>query len=189
MTDNASRAGAAPGRIAAAFRLIDRMSAILAAAAAAALVLLVVNIAIDVVGRTLFQAPLVATLEMTSYWWMPGLTLLAFAYTEVRQDHIKVTILLDALPPRMRQIVEGSFGVLTILLLAALAWYTLADALQSAHIGQTTPSTPPVAIWPFKFAAAAGIAMLCLQVAATTLRHFLGVLPRTGGPDGEADRP
>ncbi len=188
ISDNGSRPGVAGGRIAALLRLIDRMSSVLAIAAAAALALLVLNVTVDVIGRTLFRTPYPSTLEMTSYWWMPGLTLLAFAFTELRQDHIKVTILLDALPLRMRQIVEGSFGILTILLLIALAYFTLVEALNSARIEETTPSSPPVAIWPFKFAAVAGIAMLCLQVAASTLRHFLGELPKKNELDSEADQ-
>lgn len=164
------------------------MSSVLAVAAAAALVLLVLNVTVDVIGRTVFHAPYASTLEMTSYWWMPGLTLLAFAFTELRQEHIKVTILLDALPLRMRQVVEGTFGILTFLLLIALTYFTLVEALNSAAIGETTPSSPPVAIWPFKFAAVAGVAMLCLQVAASTLRHFLGELPKKNELDNEADQ-
>ena len=166
------------GGIATVLRAIDRLSDFCAIGAALALALLVINVAIDVVGRTYFHAPFPGTLEMTSYWWMPGLVLLAFAFTEKKQEHIKVTILLDALPPRFRQIVEGSFGLITTGLLIALTYYTMIDALRSANLGQTTPSTPPVAIWPFKFVAVAGVAMLCLQAAATTLRYFLGLLPR-----------
>ena len=45
-----------------------------------------------------------------------------------------------------------------------------------------------VAIWPFKFAAVAGIAMLCLQVTASTVRHFLGELPKKTELDNEADQ-
>lgn len=167
--------------------LIDRLSNLAAIGAAVALVLLVVNVAIDVIGRTLFHSPLPGTLEMTSYWWMPGLVLLAFAYTERKQEHIKVTILLDALPPRLRQIVEGTFGLLATALLVALAYFTLTDALRSGSMGQTTPSSPPVAIWPFKFVAFVGISLLCLQVGATAVRYFLGHLPDTGATDSEAD--
>ncbi len=159
-------------------RLIDRTSGAVAILAGLAVVLLIVTVTIDVVGRTLFRSPLAGTLEMTAYWWMPMITLLAFAFTEKGQEHIKVTILLDALPLRMRQLVEGSFGLLTIALLLLLAWFALQEALYAAEIGKTTPSRPPVTVWPFYFVAVAGIGLLALQVVATTWRCFAGLPAR-----------
>jgi TRAP-type mannitol/chloroaromatic compound transport system permease small subunit len=168
-------------------RAIDRMSDIFAFGAAAALILLAVNILIDVIGRAFLNMPLRGTLEYTENWWMPALTLLAFAFTEKHQEHIKVTILLDSLPLRMRQLIEGSFGVLAVLLLMGLTWYTITAGLESAAYGQTTAGRPPVAIWPFKLLAAIGVAMLTLQVAATTLRQFLGRMPTARHLDTDAD--
>lgn len=156
-------------------RAIDRLSDLVAVFAGLGVALLIVNITIDVVGRTLFRAPLAGTLEMTAYWWMPMITLLAFAFTEKGQEHIKVTILLDALPLRMRQLVEGTFGLLATALLLILAWYSLHEALYAASIGKTTPSRPPVTVWPFYFVAVGGVGLLALQVAATTYRCFAGL--------------
>lgn len=175
------------GRLVAVLRLIDRMSALLAIGAAAALLILAATVIVDVAGRSFFNRPLTGALEMTAYWWMPMLVLLAFAYTECRQEHIKVTILLDTLPPRMRRVVEGCFGVVATGLLIALAWHAWGEALDSAAVGQTTASSPPVAVWPFKFLAPLGVGMLALQVAATTVRHFLGLVPEHHAFDNDAD--
>lgn len=168
-------------------RMIDRSSGAMAYVAAAAVVLLAINITIDVVGRTVFHAPLVGTLEVTAYWWMPTLTLLAFAFTEKHQEHIKVTSLLDSLPPRMRQIVEGIFGVIATLLLVALTYYTFREAMVGAALQKTTASKPPVPIWPFMFVAVAGVGMLALQTAASSYRYFAGHLPAKNEFDSEAD--
>lgn len=168
-------------------RLIDRLSDILAFGAAAGVVLLVVNVFIDVAGRKLFNTPFPGTLEHTTFWWMPMLALLAFGYTEKRQEHIKVTILLDALPPRMRQIVEGVFSLLATGLLLGMTYYSWFEAMKSYGYQQVTPSDPPVAIWPFKFVAVAGMGMIALQMAATTIRYFAGTLPDTADHDTEAD--
>lgn len=167
-------------------RLIDRMSIVFTYGATIGLVLLALTIFVDVVGRTFFNAPLPGTLETTAYWWMPMLTLLAFADTERRQEHIKVTILLDALPARLRRYVEGSFGLLATGLLIALTYYTLVDALESAGYREVTASSPPIAIWPFKFVAVAGIGMITLQIAATTYRHFAGLYQQKDTSESEA---
>ena len=158
-------------------RAIDRLSGAVAYLAAAAIVFLVISVFIDVIGRKFFNTPFTGTLEMTANWWMPTLTLLAFAFTEQMQEHIKVTILLDALPLRMRQLIEGWFSLVAMLLMIALAWFALQDALKSAAYGQTTASTPPIVIWPFKFVAVAGVTLLALQFAATSYKYFAGVLP------------
>lgn len=174
-------------KLPAVIRVIDRMSIISTYGATIGLVMLALTICVDVIGRAFFNSPLPGTLETTAYWWMPVLILLAFADTERRQEHIKVTILLDALPPKMRGIVEGTFGILATVLLMALAYYTLLDALKSANYGQVTASKPPIAIWPFKFVAVAGVVMLSLQVAATTFRHFAGYYLEKDSADSGAN--
>lgn len=166
---------------------IDGISRLLALVAALALVLLAGNIFLDVLGRWLFNQPIRGTLEVTANWWMPTLTLLAFAYTERKQEHIKVTILLDGLPLRLRQYVEGVFSLIATVLLIALAWHTMNDAIKSWGFGEITASSPPIAIWPFKFVALAGVAALALQMAATSYRYFAGLLPLPHALETEAD--
>lgn len=185
--DTRSSAGDPEGRLPLVVRTIDRLTNAFAFFAAAGVVLLVLNVFVDVVGRKFFNSPAPGTIEHTAYWWMPMLALLAFAYTEQRQEHIKVTVLLDSLPLRMRQIIEGVFGILATVLLIAVAYYTWQDAMKSFGFMEVTSSSPPVAIWPFKFVAVAGMAMMALQSGATTFRYFAGLLPQTHEFDSEAD--
>ncbi|WP_292057648.1 MULTISPECIES: TRAP transporter small permease subunit [unclassified Martelella] len=159
-------------------RLIDGLSGLSAALAAAGLVLLALNVFLDVLGRTFLHRAIPGTIDMTINWWMPMLALLAFGYTEKMQDHIKVTVLLDSLPIGLRRAIEGIFSLLAAVLLMFLAFYTWVDAARSAKIGETTSSSPPVMIWPFKFVAVAGVIVLSLQLLATAWRHFSSRLPR-----------
>jgi TRAP-type C4-dicarboxylate transport system permease small subunit len=168
-------------------RLADRLGDIGAVLGAAGVVLLVLNVVVDVVGRLIFQRPFPGTIEYTTYWWMPMLALLAFAFTERRQEHIKVTILLDALPLRFRQIVEGVFGLIATGLIVALAVYSWESAMRAYDFQEVTASSPPVAVWPFRFVAVIAMGLLALQSAATTWRYFAGDLPRAHDYDTEAD--
>jgi len=169
-------------------RAVDRIALGLALLAAGALILLALNVFVDVLGRAFLKKPFPGTLEFTAQWWMPVLTLLAFAYTEKRQEHIKVTILLDALPLRMRRLVEACFGLIATILLVALAYHSFNEAMDSYGYKETTSSLPPVAIWPFKFVAVVGVGALALQSAASTWRYLTGRLPLTPGEarEGEA---
>lgn len=183
-TDHPDRASVA---LALPIRLIDGLSNVGAVLGAAGVVLVVTNIVIDVIGRLVFHAPFPGTIEYTTYWWMPTLALLSFAFTEKMQEHIKVTILLDALPLRFRQIVEGVFGLLATALIAALAYYAWHDAMRGYNFQETTASSPPVAVWPFRFVAVLGMALLALQSAATTFRYFAGLLPAKNAHGSEAE--
>lgn len=169
-------------------RLADLLAKVLAFVAAAALVLLAINVLVDVTGRAAMNKPFTGTLEYTQNWWMPTLTLMAFGFTEWKQEHIKVTILLDTLPGMMRRMVEGVFGLIATVLLVVLAYHGFNEAMDAAAFGKTTASSPPVAVWPFMFMAPVGIAALAMQTAATSYRYFTGryPLPETLQTEGEA---
>lgn len=185
-----SRAAPAPGLgrpDPALLRLVDGIAKLLAIIAALALILLAVNILVDVSGRAAFNRPFTGTLEYTQNWWMPTMTLLAFAFTEWKQEHIKVTILLDTLPRTMRRMVEGTFGLIATALLITLAYHGWNEAMDAAEVGRTTASSPPVAIWPFMFMAPAGVLALALQTAATSYRYFSDRYPRPDSIQAEGE--
>jgi TRAP-type mannitol/chloroaromatic compound transport system permease small subunit len=186
-TDTPNSDRPAQRRLPLVIRAIDRSTSVFSLLAAIGVVVLMLNVFVDVVGRKFFGSPFPGTIERTTYWWMPLLVLLAFAYAEYQQEHIKVTILLDALPLRMRQIVMGVFGLIATVLLIALVIYSCQDAIKSFNFREVTSSRPPVEIWPARFLAAAGVTMLALQSAATTFRCFAGLLPQIHDYDNEAD--
>lgn len=159
-------------------RAIDGAGRACAAVAAAGLGCLVLTVAADVAGRTLLGRPLTGALEMTAHWWMPVLTLLAMAMAERQGEHIRVTLLIDTLPDRMRAAAEAAFALVAAALLVLVARHALAEAMQGAAIGRSTPSNPPVAIWPFAFVAVAGLLMLALQNVATAWRRLAGLPDR-----------
>jgi TRAP-type C4-dicarboxylate transport system permease small subunit len=155
-------------------RAIDRLSSIAAAGAGVALVALAVNVALDVAARTIGGRPLGLTLELTTYWWMPVLVTLAYAVTEHRREHITVTMLLDRLSPTTRRYVEGAFSAIGTVIVVLLTWHTSVDAIEAAEVRVAANSDPPLEYWPAKIIAAVGLALLALQMAATTVRHFWG---------------
>jgi TRAP-type C4-dicarboxylate transport system permease small subunit len=166
--------GRPPKRSPLLLRVIDRASAVAALVAGLALVSLILNVAVDVILRATDGRPLGRTLEMTTYWWMPLLITLSYAITEREREHITVTMLLDRMPTRSRQYVEGAFSAVGAAVVAALTWYTILDAVASTEIRLAANSTPPLEYWPAKILAAIGLSLFTLQMAATTFRHLTG---------------
>lgn len=168
-------------------RWVDRLSGALMVVSTIALALMALNIIIDVAGRAVWNTPVTGTLELTATWWMPALVLLAFGFTERKQEHIKVTLLVEALPHRMRQIVEGSLSLVSILLLALLTFHTFSNAIYSWGISLSTSGTLILPIWPMKFVAALGLTILLLQFLASAYRYFAGLLPLEESSDAEVE--
>lgn len=168
-------------------RIADSLSRYAGIVPAILLLVLAVNVVIDVLGRYLFIKPLEGTFEWSMYWWLPGVVLLGYAVTELRQEHIKVALLLDAMPLRLRQIVEGTVSALAAVLIGILIFYAFKDAVTSQEIGLATSGKVAYPIWPLKYVAVFGATLLLLQSLASSYRFFTGRLPQKDTMFTEAD--
>lgn len=155
-------------------RVIDRLSSGAGVISGLALVALILNVTVDVVARTFAGRPIGLTLELTQYWWMPLVVGLSYALAQQKGEHITVTVLLDRLPVSTRRIVEGVFSALGTVIVLLLAWFAFVSAADATELGLVVNSDPPLPYWHIKIVVAVGLALFALQLAATTIRHFIG---------------
>lgn len=153
--------------------LADRVSRLLGYAAGVAVLAMMFHVTADVVARTVRGAPLGGTLEWTTWVWMPAIVFLALAGALAAGEHLRVTMLVEALTRLPRKIAEA----LTLLLLLGVVvlldvgmWMAALESfkLQEADLGAGVE----VSIWPMKFVAAFGLAMLGIQ-ALSMLVHTI----------------
>ncbi|WP_054685861.1 TRAP transporter small permease subunit [Microbacterium sp. No. 7] len=150
---------------------IERTSEALGVVAAAALGILMLHVVVDVIGRALWGRPLPATLEIAQYWWMPLLVFLAMAGTQRRDENIRVTLLIEGLPPRARRVADVVGLALLALVTALLLAAQTSDALHAAAIGEASlGSSVPVPIWPVKLLVLLGLAALLAQTVLGIVR-------------------
>ena len=137
-----------------------------AVVAGAVLVIMALQIAVDVIGRYLFNTPLAGTIDLVSNWWMPIIALLAFANTETTGQHINVTIMSD----RLRGIPRRVLNVLAALSTAAISLWLAGlcadDAVVSTQRGETAAGTGWLQIWPIKWVLVIGFVLLALSAIA-----------------------
>src|SRR5215207_5440776 len=88
--------------LAAFLRVLEALVKVGAGLAAAACIVMVLQVTADVVARNVFNRPIGGTLEMVTYLWMPTVSL-AFGYAQLRDEHIRVTLLLENSSARVKK--------------------------------------------------------------------------------------
>lgn len=135
-----------------------------------------------VLGRWLFNTPVPGSVELTEIG-MVAIVFLGLGYAQVRDDHIRVDILYERLGERAKAVVRLFVAVLTIAVLAVLAWrlYDYVGVLEAS--GRET-SALGIPLSPVGLIAVAGTVIYALGVIVTTVRGGGGG-PAPGSPADE----
>jgi TRAP-type C4-dicarboxylate transport system permease small subunit len=116
----------------------------------------------------LFNRPIPGHLELSELL-MPPTIYLAISYTQATGGHVRMTLLIDLLNPRLRAGVEIVVRVLSIGICAILSYYSGKHALRVWRFGDVTMSPPYFVVWPSAIMAPVGLFLV-------TLRQYLEVL-------------
>ena len=129
----------------------------------------------DVLGRTFLQVSSAATVEITSYMLACGISW-SLAHTLASRAHIRVDVLVNRMPLRLRTILHvfalvllGGFAVFV----AWAAWSLLDESLMfDAHDNSALhlPMAIPQGIWAF------GMASFVVMIVALLVEAILGLL-------------
>ena len=163
-------------------KLFVRIDELLVLAGGVLIFLFMLTVIVDVSGRYLFAKPLPGTLEI-------GEAVLAFAiflslaYVLMRDQHIRVTVLLERVPIRWR----AWFAILALVagffLMFLIAWQSLPFAIHSYQIKERGLCFP-LPLFPAKFAYFAGSAILCIQFFIQCIKKLFAQLANKA-PDNE----
>lgn len=139
----------------------------LARAGAGGLAVIMVLTFCDVIGRYVFDAPIVGTVEVTELL-MGMMVYLGVGLTTHARGHIRVDIVIDRLPPR----VQGFLDVLTlaasIALVSAMCWHLWLKA------GVTVEKNDLTQIWEWPVWPAAYVMAAASLLMVTSLVLQLG---------------
>lgn len=132
--------------------LSNGATSILALAGAAGILAMLVHVCVYVVSRNLFQAPVPATVEIVSRYYMIALAFLPIAWADRRGDMIAVEV-LDPLMKGWWKIANSAF-VITLSLAAygALAYTTWFKAMREFGVRSFVVSLNiAIPVWPTYF--------------------------------------
>lgn len=151
-------------------KIAGTIERILDAVLLAALAVMVASIAYQVFGRyVLNHSP--SWTEEVARFLMAWITMLGSAAVIRSEGHIAVTVVAEALPPRLREAVRWLRDVIIITTAGALAWYGYGFALIGAR--RASPALEISMYWPF-LAIPVGAAMIALLLVLHRLGRLRG---------------
>ncbi len=177
-----------PGRVPPIIRWIEGVSRLGAVAAAALLAAITVMMLAEVAARSLFNASLLVTWEISAYA-MGAAAALGSAHTLATAGHVRVTVLVHALHGRALAFLEGLITLIGIAVAGYLT-YALGQLAWTSLVGDTRSWAGfriPLAI-PQGFLVL-GMVLLTAQLFARLVRLALGLAADAGAPEGLDDPP
>lgn len=138
------------------------------------LFLLMWLISANALSRKAFNLPLQGTVEFTGAL-MPLITLLPLAYTQFRQGHIKVDLVVSRLHRTVQRGLEALALLLALGFFVWISYATLLDALGSYAMDETAWGIIRFEIWPTKFAIVLGSVLMTIQLLLDLIRLVSGV--------------
>ncbi|MFC1891854.1 TRAP transporter small permease subunit [Thermodesulfobacteriota bacterium] len=125
---------------------------------------------VDVVLRYVFNNPLIGAFEVSEFL-MVTIVFLSLAYSQHRNAHVAVDILVSRLSPRNQAFVDLFNHTATIVILLLITWRSSLTAMELYGTMETT-GTVPIPVFPFVFIVAFG----CLAMGIELLRDCIKII-------------
>ncbi|RQD78441.1 MAG: TRAP transporter small permease [Candidatus Syntrophonatronum acetioxidans] len=131
-----------------------------------AMTLVVLNIFL----RNVFKSPILGTYEYVGFLTalMIGLSL---AYCAYQNFHIAVGFVVEKLSPRVQAIIDAFMGLVAFVFLLLSTWHLGGYARSMALTGEVSPTTK-TPFYPFIYAVAFGLFVLCLVLLARVIESI-----------------
>jgi TRAP-type C4-dicarboxylate transport system permease small subunit len=131
-------------------KIIHFISRFLNWIAGISVITIMVIVCINVIGRSVFGAPLKGTVDILSQMCVFVIAC-AIAYTQVVKGHIRITLLLDRLPKQISLFINAIVDIMGVILFCIITWQSVLYAKGEYEIGELTevlrmPVTPFAAI-------------------------------------------
>jgi TRAP-type C4-dicarboxylate transport system permease small subunit len=162
-------------------RILDRISDVSAFLGGMVIVIMMAMITIDAIGRK-FGFPVPGGLEFSEAM-MVAIVYLSLMAVQRHRENVFVSIATRKLSRRTTALIDTMTSILALGLFAIFTWIALEKALDAYSIGEYRVAAITVPIWPFRFIVPFGLALLCIEMIATVVRHWREFLSGGGEPD------
>lgn len=114
--------------------------------------LMMVHVAVDVVGRTLFSSPLEGTSEIVTYYYMVTVAYLPWMWLAKIDGHIKVDLFVRQLPGAAAFWLDVFVKLGLVAYLALFTWQSYLQALRQTGRGEVQQAgTLYLPVWPTRW--------------------------------------
>ena len=149
--------------------------------------------AMDVIGTNLDLVGLTARPVPAAFEFMATMMVvnvfLAMSLGQARRRHIRVEIVVNALPPPLRRAAEAFSVLCSIALFALIAWFGWKSGLHATSVGEYSSGLINYPVWPARLILAVGATLMTVQCLFDLLGLFVERLRTdSAGADSEPDR-
>lgn len=110
-------------------------------------------------------------------WCMAASTFLALASTLRKNEHIRVSLLIERLAPSYRKVVELLCLLLATVFMGIFAWYAITGMIESHQFGEVTQGMVPVPLWIPQIGMAVGALIMFIALTDDLLCSLRGKNP------------
>jgi TRAP-type C4-dicarboxylate transport system permease small subunit len=128
----------------------------------------------DVIGRYIFNAPLLGTFELTEFM-MVCLVFFALAYTQSQKGHIAVDIVVSHFPENIQNAIEILNYLITLFVLVLITWMSIERGFEVKSVNEVS-GTLQIPVYPFVFCVALGSAAMGLETLVNLIAKLQGWL-------------
>ena len=128
---------------------------------------------LDIITRTVSQ-PIQGMAELSVFVMMVCIYL-GMARCEENREHVRLELLLDALPARVRRPFESGVYAVELLTIGVFFYAVLADFIKAYQTGESVlAGTMEFPLWPVKAIMVAGLAFYLVELVFKNLHGFQG---------------
>ena len=165
---------------------LRRIETFLTYLSAAIILFVMTYVLAEVLMRYAFNSPLPGHLEGAELL-LPMIVFFAVSYTQARNGHVGMSLLIDLLPADTRRITDICTLALSALTCAVLAYFGAKQALFSWQIDDVTMTPPYWPIWPSAAVVPMGYLFLTIRMSLQALQRAVpDRFPEPLGDDPES---
>ena len=138
---------------------------------AAIILFLMAYVLLEVLMRYAFNSPLPGHLEGAELL-LPMIVFFAVSYTQERNGHVGMSLVVDALPPAIQRVTNIFTLGLSVLTCAVLAYFGAKQAFFAYEIDDVTMTPPYWPIWPSAAIVPIGYGLLALRMLLQIFQHI-----------------
>jgi TRAP-type C4-dicarboxylate transport system permease small subunit len=138
------------------------------------MLIMMVLLVLDIVSRT-FHQPISGLAEMSVFVMMITIYL-GMARCEENREHVRLELLLDALPPRVRRPFESSVFAIELVTILIFFYAVVLDFYKAYQTSESVlGGTMEFYLWPVKAFAVIGLTFYLAELVYKNLQGFQGV--------------
>ena len=126
----------------------------------------------DVTGRYVFNKPITGTIEI-SRQMMALLILLGLAFTLVKGVHVRVGLVFEKLPRRLKVPAQVVGDITGLFLCSLVAWGSWGQFWDSWIVGEWMPAAVKIPWWPAKLVMPIGFCFIAFEFFIRLFSHLI----------------